>query len=72
MKDAVGQEISIKNSKGKVTTKTYSNNVADLFAENNFATADDLSDITDKKFAVAEFENYNIDNNQENLITFAK
>lgn len=66
LKNAVGENISIKNSKGTTTTKTYSSDVADLFAEDN------LSEIVADKFAVAEFENYKSDFKQENLVTFAK
>ena len=78
LKDAKGQQISIKNSKGKVTTKTYgstNSNVAELFAENNFATADNLSEIvkndlspTDYKVETQNFETLTVKNN---LITFA-
>lgn len=70
LKDAAGQEISIKNSKGKVTTKTYSVSSA-LFAENNFVTADNLSEIIAEKY-VGEFEFNSPEKlTQENLIAYA-
>ena len=79
LKDAVGEEISIKNSSGKVTTKTYgssSANTAELFEENNFATADNISSITKnnltptalEKISATNFENLTTENN---LITFS-
>lgn len=71
LKNAKGQQISIKDSSGKV--KTYSSNVAELFAENNFATADNISEIVAEK-AVAEFENNSEEKyfGNETWITFAK
>ena len=77
LKDAKGQKISIKNSKGKVTTKTYgssSSNVAELFAENNFATANNLSEIVKNNLTATDYkvENQNFETlMKENLITFA-
>ena len=77
LKYAKGKQISIKNSKGQVTTKTYdssSANVAELFAENNFATADNLSAIVESNSTATDFklEPKNFKNlSQENLITFA-
>ena len=78
LKYCKGKEITIIDSKGKVTTKTYgssSSQTAELFAENNFATADNLSAIvknnlttTDYKISVQNFENLTQKNN---LITFA-
>ena len=66
--------ITIKNGKDKnisiITTKKYSD-VAELIDSNNFI-ANDIDTIVDKKFAVAEFENYQANFKQENLITFAK
>lgn len=71
LKDAADQEISIKNAKGKV--ETYS--TSDLFAEDNFATADNLSAIVennsgsvDYKISAQNFETLT----QENLITYAE
>ena len=79
MKYAASKEISIKNSKGKVTTKVYGSSsaqTAELFAENNFATVDNLSEIvknnltaTDYKIEMQNFKNLTQENN---LITFAK
>lgn len=74
--------ITVKNGKGKkisiTTTKVYSTssaNVSELFAENNFVTADNLSAIvkndltaTDYKIDTQNFENLMQKNN---LITFA-
>lgn len=71
LKNAKGQQISIKNSDGKVTTKTYCSPSSALFEENNFATAGNLSDIVEKK-AVGEFETETKTFKQENLITYAK
>lgn len=75
LKDAKGQQISIKNSSGKVTTKTYSNNIAELFAENNFATADNISDIVENNLTATDYkiETKNFENLTENsFVTFAK
>ena len=80
MKDAVGEEISIQDSKGEVTTKTYgssSANTAELFEENNFATADNISTITKnnltptalEKISATNFENLTT---QNNLITYSE
>ena len=74
LKDAVGHEISIKDSKGKVTTKTYgSASSANLFEENNFATADSLSDIVAEK-SVGAFENISTDKltHENDLITYSE
>ena len=72
LKDAAGQEISIKDSKGNVTTKTYGSSSSDLFAENNFVTADNLYQIVENN-SVGEFEfNSSEKISQENLITFAE
>lgn len=77
LKDAVGTEISIQDSKGNVTTKIYGSSsaqTAELFAENNFVTADNLSEIvkndltaTDYKIETQNFENLTQKNN---LIAF--
>ena len=79
LKYCKGKEITIIDSKGKVTTKTYGSSsaqTAELFAENNFATADNLSAIvknnltaTDYKISAQNFENLTQKNN---LITFAE
>ena len=74
LKDAVGTSISIKDSSGKVTTKTYASSA--LFAEDNFATADNLSSITKnnltptalEKISESNFEYLTVENN---LVTFA-
>ncbi len=71
LKDVAGQEISIKNSKGKVTTKTYGSASSALFAENNFATADNLSEIVAEK-SVGEVQFTKPEKiSQENLIVYA-
>ena len=54
LKDAVGEQISIKDSKGKVTTKTYGSSSSDLLAENNFVTADNLSEIIENSLSPAD------------------
>ena len=56
LKGAAGQKLSIKNSKGKVTKKTFSESSA-LFAEDNFATADNLSEITKNDLTPTAGEN---------------
>ena len=74
LKYAKGIEISIQDSKGKVTTKTYgssSSQTAELFAENNFVTVDNLSEITKnnltptalEKITTQNFENLTSENN---------
>ena len=71
------QKISIKNSKGKVTTKTYGSATSALFEENNFVTRDNLSEITKnnltptalEKISSTNFENLTTENN---LITFSE
>ena len=80
LKNAVGKSISIKNSKGKVTTKYYgysSSQTAELFAENNFVTSDNLSEITKNNLtptALEKIPTQNFENltQKNNLITFAE
>lgn len=77
LKDAAGEKISIKNSKGKVTTKIYGSSTSELLAENNFVTNDNLSAITKndltptslEKISSTNFENLTTENN---LITFSE
>ena len=71
LKDAAGQNISIKNSSGKVTTKSYGTYSYDLLEEDNFVTADNISDILAEK-SVGAFENTTEKISEENLITFTK
>lgn len=75
LNNAAGKSISIKDSKGKVTTKTYGSSSSALFTEDNFVTADNLSAIvenkltaTDYKISAQNFESLS----QEKLITFAE
>ena len=71
LKGAGGEKISIKDSKGKVTTKTYGSSTSALLEENNFVTADNLSDIvkndltptTFEKISATKFENLTQENN---------
>lgn len=66
LRNAAGKSISIKNSSGTIST------FSTLFAEDNFAAADNLSAIVAEKF-VGEIEFAKPENlTQENLITFAK
>ena len=76
LKDAVGQKISITDYKGKTTTKVYgASSSADLLAEDNFVTADNLSaivknDLTpvDYKLETQNFEDLTTENT---LITYS-
>ena len=72
-------KITVQNGKGKkitiTTSKTYNSSSSALFAENNFVTADNLSEIvkndltaTDYKIDTQNFENLTQKNN---LMTFA-
>lgn len=79
LEDAVGKSIRIMNSKGKVTTKTYGSSsaqTAELFAENNFATSDNLSEIVKNDLTATDYklETQNFDSltQKNNLITFAE
>ena len=69
--------ITVKNGKNKKITvndetKKYSASSSALFAEDNFVTADNISDLVENKIAVAEFEPQNFNSlTQENLITYA-
>lgn len=70
LQNAVGQKISIKNSKGKVTTKTFSSEGL-IAEENNFISSDNLSSITENN-SVGEFEFSSPEKlSQENLITYS-
>lgn len=74
LKDAKGQQISIKNSKGKIKTKTYGAASSALIAENNFATTDNLSSIVKNNLAATDYklDSQNFENlSQEKLITFS-
>ena len=70
-------KITVKNGKGKKitvddVTQKYSASSSGLFAEDNFVTTDNISDIVENKIAVAEFESQNFDTlTQENLITYS-
>ena len=71
VKNGKGKKITIIDDEGDKTTKKYSASSSALFAEDNFVTADNISDIVENKIAVAEFENYNSEKlTQENLITY--
>ena len=69
--DAAVGKISITNSKGKTTTKTYGSSTSALFEENNFITSDNLSEITEnnltptalEKISSTKFENLTAENN---------
>ena len=71
LKDAAGQNISIKNSSGKVTTNSYGTYSYDFLEEDNFATADNISDILAEKSVGAFENNFTEKISEENLITFA-
>ena len=70
--------LTVKNGKGKritVNSSTKSYNIAELFAENNFATADNLSSIVENKLTATDYKltTQNFENlTQENLLTFAE
>lgn len=71
-------KITVKDGKGKkitiTETKTYNSSSSALLAENNFATADNLSAIVENDLTATDFklEPKNFENlAQENLITFA-
>lgn len=80
LKNARYTSISIKNSKGKVTTKYYgssSSQTAELFAENNFVTADNLSEIVKNNLSPTSLEKIsgtNFENlmSENNLITYSE
>ena len=77
LKDAKDQRISIKNSKGKVTTKTYGSSSSDLLAENNFVMADNLSEIVKNNLSPTSLEKIKTNNfenlmAENNLITFSE
>ena len=70
--------ITVKNGKGKKitvndVTQKYSSSSSALFAEDNFVTADNISDIVENNLsAVSEIETQNFDTlTQENLITYS-
>lgn len=72
-------QITVKNGKGKAITitetKTYSNNIAELFTENNFETADNISDIVENNLTATDykFETQNFDSlTENNFVTFTK
>lgn len=73
LKNAVGQEITIIDSKG--TTKVYGASSADLLTEDNFSTADNLSaivqnDLTPTFFGKIETQNFENLKSEDNLITY--
>ena len=61
----------IEDASGVVSTKSYE--TAELWADDNFATSDNLSEITENNLSsVGEFETQNFDTlTQENLIAYA-
>ena len=63
LKNAAKKKFSIVDASGNVTTKKYSAKTSVLFAENNFATADNLSAIVENNlFAVDhKFEKNNFE-----------
>lgn len=73
-------QITVKNGKGKeisiLETKTYNSSSSALFAENNFATADNLSEIVKNDLTATDYkiETQNFDSltQKNNLITFAE
>ena len=79
VKDGKNKKITIVDDEGKSTTKKYSTsgsaNVAELFAENNFATADNLSSIVENNLAVSadkiEAQNFDTLTQKNSVITFA-
>jgi len=79
LKYCKGKEITIIDSKGKVTTKYYgssSEQTAELFAEDNFVTSDNLSEIIKNNLTATDYkiERQNFDSltQKNNLITFAE
>ena len=71
LKDAAGQNITIVDSDGKSSTKTYSsNNIAELFAEDNFIDENNFSALVENK-SVGAIQAEDKITVQENLITFA-
>ena len=73
-------QITVKNGKGKeitiTETKTYNSSSSALLAENNFATADNLSEIVKNDLTVTDYkiETQNFDSltQKNNLITFSE
>ena len=75
LKDGKSTKITIIDSSGKTATKNYGSSSFELFAEDNFATTDNLSAIVennlsamDYKISAQNFENLTQENN---LITFS-
>lgn len=77
LKNAKGKKITFIDNYGNTTVKTFTASAASssaaLLAEDDFATADNLSAITENNLSsVGEFETQNFDTlTQENLITYA-
>lgn len=77
LKNAKGKKITFIDNRGNITEKTFTASAASssaaLLAEDDFATADNLSAITENNLSsVGEFETQNFDSlTQENLITYA-
>ena len=79
VKNGKDKKITIIDSTGNSTTKTYSTGVsartADLFYDNNFISDDaQISDITEQKFAVTQIQTVNSETltSAQNFLTFAK
>lgn len=76
VKDGKGKKITIIDETGNETTKIYSNSKSSsLFAENNFATADDLSAIVKDDLSATDYKieptNFETLTGKNNLITFS-
>ena len=73
LKKAVGKSITIVDAEGNANTQIYGSSSSSLFAENNFATADNLSSIVENNLTATD---YKVETNnfetlaQENLITY--
>ena len=75
LRGAASKPVTIIDSKGKSSTKIYGNSTSALFAEGNFATADNLDSIVKNNLSAVDYkiETQNFENlTQENLITFAE
>ena len=78
VKNGRGKKITVVDSNGAETTQVYKNsNISSLISENNFVTADNLSEITKnnltptslEKISSTNFENLTQENS---LVTFAE
>ena len=75
LRGAASKPVTIIDAKGKSSTKIYGNSTSALFAEGNFATADNLDSIVKNNLSAVDYkiETQNFENlTQENLITFAE